>query len=304
MVWADDSTIEKAGRFLWASGRVLEQRRFAFLFGDETAPAGVLTALDAYRAPDGGYAYGLEPDVRGPASQPVSMIAALRVLEETGALPGRAGPICDWLAEHTAADGGVPAVLPSLRPYPHPSWVPIPDEPVGELLPTGAIVAPLLRAGVEHPWLERAVDFCRHAVEGLRRTHPYEAEAAVAFLDAAPDRTWAIRQAVRLGETVREQRIVLLDPARPQEARLAPGYAPGEHHLPHDFAPHPDSLARAWFTDTELNRGLRHLAAGQQKDGGWPVRWAKWSPTTEVEARPSVTLAALLTLRAYDRAPG
>jgi hypothetical protein len=34
-----------AGQFLWMSGRVLEQRRFEFLFGGATEPAGVLAAL-------------------------------------------------------------------------------------------------------------------------------------------------------------------------------------------------------------------------------------------------------------------
>lgn len=304
MAWINDTVIERAGRFLWASGRVLEQRRFAFLFGDEDDPAGVLTALDAYRGRDGGYAYGLEPDVRGPAPQPIALPAALAVLEETGALDAsRARRLCDWLAGVTAPDGGVPAVLPTLRPYPRPPWLPISGEPHGELLATGQILGPLLRLGVDHPWPRTATEFCRAAVEGLRQTHPYEVRAAVAFLDAAPDRTWARRQAERLGDLVREQRLVLLDPDHPERVRLAPGYAPGEYHLPHDVAPRPDSLARAWFTDAQTRRGLRHLAAAQREDGGWPITWARWSATTEVEARPGVTLAALLTLRAYDRTP-
>lgn len=302
---ADDKVTGSAGRFLWATGRVLEQRRFEFLFGGETAPASVLTALDAYRSADGGYAFGLEPDVRGPAAQPISVPAALRVLAETGSLTGdRATEICDWLARYTAANGGVPAVLPSLRPYPRPPWLPVSDEPAGDLLATGQIAGPLLRAGTGHHWLGTAAAFCRDAIEQLDQTHPYEAEAAIAFLDGTPDRAWAGRQARRLGELVRDQRIVLLDPGHPEQARRSPGYAEGEYHLPHDFARQPGSLARRWFTDTEIDRSLHHLAGLQQDDGGWPISWAQWSPATVLEARPGVTLAALLTLRAYDRLPG
>ncbi|MFI8460437.1 hypothetical protein [Kitasatospora sp. NPDC085464] len=313
MTWVNDSMLERAGRYLWTSGRVLEQRRFAFHFGagpagegtDGETPAGLLAALDAYATADDGYAFGLEPDVRGPAPQPIAVPAALQVLQEAGALHGeRARRICDWLSAHTTAEGGVPAVLPTLRPYPHPPFLPVPDDPGADLLATGQIAAPLLRAGIDHPWVAAAADFCRRAVERLEQTHPYEAGAAVTFLAAAPDRDWARGQARRLGELVREQRIVLLDPDHPEQARTAPGYAPGEHHLPHDYAPTPDSPARPWFTDAELHRGLAHLAAQQQDDGGWPIRWARWSPTIETQARPGVTLAALLTLRAYDRAAG
>jgi hypothetical protein len=136
----DDEMISRAGCFLWASGRVLDQRIFAFVYGGEAGPEGVLAALDAYRSPDGGYAYGLEPDVRGPASQPVTVPAALRALETAGALRGpQARRICDWLAGWTAPDGGVPAVLPSLRAYPHPPWLTVPAEPAGSLLATGQI---------------------------------------------------------------------------------------------------------------------------------------------------------------------
>ncbi len=82
---------------------------------------------------------------------------------------------------------------------------------------------------------------------------------------------------------------------------MSPGYAPGEHHYPYDFARTPRSLARRWFTDEELERSLDHLAAEQQDDGGWPVTWRQWAPGTALEGRPLVTLRALGTLRAYDR---
>ncbi|MGW4806615.1 hypothetical protein [Kitasatospora sp. NPDC004272] len=301
MARIDDSTIERAADYLWTAGRVLEQRRFAHLFGPAPDPAGVLAALDAYRTPDGGWAYGLEPDVRGPAAQPLAAGAAARILAEAGALNGPRGTeLCDWAAALTTGDGGVPAVLPSLRRYPHPPFLPIADDPPAELLSTGQIAAPLLRAGLQHPWLTGAEAFCRRAIEAIEVTHPYEVITAVGFLDAVPDRGWAAEQAVRIGELVRDQQLVLLDPERPEQVRLAPGYAPGEFHLPHDYAPRPDSLARAWFTDAEVERGLDHLAARRLPDGGWPINWARWSAATENEARPGVTLSALLTLRAYE----
>ena len=85
---------------------------------------------------------------------------------------------------------------------------------------------------------------------------------------------------------------------------MAPGYAPGEHHFPYDYARTPGSLARAWFTDEEMARSLDFLAGEQREDGGWPVRWRAWAPGTALEARPMVTVEALRTLRAYGRPVG
>lgn len=294
--------ISSAAAFVWASGRVLEQRRFEVLFGGAPDGSGLAAAVAAYRTADGGYAYGLEPDVRGPEPQPLTAATALAALQDAGRLDAATvTSVLDWLTTVTTAEGGVPAVLPTLAAYPRPPWLPIADEPAADLLATGQILGPVLRSGVAHAWIDPAVEFARCGVEAMEQTHPYGVESALMFLEAAPDRAWAAEQAARLGKLLREQRTVLLDPAHPEDAVIAPGYAPGEYHLPHDYAPKPQSMARAWFSDEEMERSLDHLAASQDSDGGWPINWAKWSPAAEMEARPGVTVKALRVLRAYGR---
>lgn len=297
---------DRAETFLWTSGRVLEQRRFEVLFGRASdgsrSGSGLAAALAAYRTGHGAYAYGLEPDIRGPEPQPLTAATALMILEDAGRLDeASVTPVLDWLSTVTTAEGGVPAVLPTLAAYPRPPWLPVAAEPAADVLSTGQILGPVLRSGVTHPWIPGAVEFARRGVEAMEQTHPYGVESALVFLESAPDRDWAGEQADRLGKLLREQRMVLLDPAHPEDTPVAPGYAPGEYHLPYDYAPSPDSLARAWFSDEEMRRSLDHLAASQDSDGGWPITWAKWSATTEVEARPGATLKALRVLRAYGR---
>ncbi|MFE5396658.1 hypothetical protein ACFQ9U_19130 [Streptomyces sp. NPDC056568] len=298
------SPLARAEHFVWLTARVLEQRLFAFHFRGGGADP-VETALDAYRNEDGGYAHALEPDLRGPVSQPLHTAHALRVLDAVGRCGGqRVERMCRYLTSVSTADGALPAMCPSQRGYPTAPFVPVLDDPPGELLATGPVVGLLHRNEVWHAWLFRATDFCWRAVESLTTSHPYEVEAAVAFLDAAPDRPRAQAAADRLGRLVREQRLAALDPDDLDAYPVSPGYAPGEHHFPHDYARHPHSLARAWFTDDEMTRSLDFLAAAQDEDGGWPVRWRRWAPAPALEARPGVTLEALRTLRAYGRSLG
>ncbi|MFC8344251.1 hypothetical protein [Streptomyces sp. NPDC057280] len=298
------SPLFRAEHFVWLTARVLEQRLFAhhFLNGDADP---VETALDAYRNEDGGYGHALEPDLRGPVSQPLHTGHALRVLDAIGRCGGRrVEHVCRYLTSVSTADGALPAILPGQRGYPTAPFIPIVDDPPSELLATGPIVGLLHRNEVWHAWLFRATDFCWHAVESLRQSHPYEVQAAVAFLDSAPDRPRAEAAADRLGRLVRETRLAALDPEHLDTHPVPPGYAPGEHHFPHDYARTPYSLARAWFTDEEMERSLDHLAAAQEQDGGWPIRWRQWAPGTALEARPMVTIEALRTLRAYGRSIG
>jgi hypothetical protein len=298
------SPLFRAERFIWLTARVLEQRLFAYHFLNG-GPDPVETALDAYRNEDGGYGHALEPDLRGPLSQPLHAGHALRVLDAIERCGGqRVERVCRYLTAVSTADGALPAVLPGQRGYPAAPFVPVVDDPPSELLATGPVVGLLHRNEVWHAWLFRATDYCWQAIEDLEKSHPYEIEAAVAFLDTVPDRSRAEATADRLGRLVREQRLAALDPERLDTYPVAPGYAPREHHFPHDFARSPDSLARAWFTDEEMSRSLDFLTAEQEADGGWPIRWRQWAPAAALEARPMVTIEALQTLRAYGRFVG
>ncbi|MEV5431906.1 hypothetical protein [Streptomyces sp. NPDC052701] len=294
--------LARAERFVWLTARVLEQRLFAHHFRGGGADP-VETALDAYRNDDGGYGHALEPDLRGPVSQPLHTARALRVLDAVGRCGGqRAERVCRYLTSVSTADGALPAVHPGQRGYPAAPFVPITDDPPGELLATGPVVGLLHRNEVWHAWLFRATDFCWQAVESLKEPHPYEIEAAVAFVDSAPDRPRAQAAADRLGRLVREHRLAALDPDGLDAFPVPPGHAPDGHRFPHDFARTPHSLARAWFTDDEMSRSLDFLASQQQQDGGWPVRRHRWAPAPALEARPMATIEALRTLGAYGRA--
>ncbi len=289
--------IDRSVEFLLLTGSVLDQRRMAHFTGEGEA-AGVVAALAAHRTADGGYAYALEPDVKGPAAQPLSVMAALEILDQVGEV-GRDERLLGWLAARSAPDGGVPDLLASIEAYPRPPWVAAPAQDRGGLLTTARIAGLLHRHGVADAWLAGADRFCRAAIDALEATHPYEVFSVVAYLDHVPDRDWAAAAAARIGAIVRETGLVLLDPADRGQAS-PPGYAEDEHHLACDFAPNPRSLAAGWFTDAEIGAALDHRAGEQAADGGWPIHYRRWSPAIEQQARPGFTLAALRVLRAWD----
>ena len=58
-----------ASEFMATHARLLDRRRFDVLVHGG-APEGVLAAVDAFRNPDGGYGWGMEPDLRAPRASP------------------------------------------------------------------------------------------------------------------------------------------------------------------------------------------------------------------------------------------
>ena len=278
--------LDAAERFLAAHARLLDRRRFERHFRDG-GPEPVRDAVAAYANPDGGLGHALEPDGRGPASQPLAIALGLKTLDETDAWDdGLAQRACDWLERAAPAEGGALGVHPAIEGWPHaPWWQPAPG---ASLITTGAIAGVLCARGVRHPWLERATALLWERVEALGEAGAYELYGALAFLQHAPDAERARAAAERLGPAL--ARVVELDPE-----------AAGEVHGPLGFAPRPDSLARGHFDDATIARHLDHLAASQREDGGWMFNWLAWSPAAEADWRGAITVDALLTLRAGGR---
>jgi hypothetical protein len=279
--------LNAATAFVHSHARLLERHRFAHLLG-EPGPEPVVQTLRAYRNHDGGFGHALEPDMRGPLSQPVGIHTALEILHEVGAHEDElARGAADWLSTITRDDGGVPFCLPSVVDYPrNPIWQPA-DE--SSIIQTAANAAALHALGVEHPWLDGADAFVWHWLDALdpARIDPnpgtgYQVRFAVIFLNAHPDATRAA---------------AALDALAPAIGRVVATEPGGDVQTPLDLAPFPDSRARRLFDQPDIDRHLEALAAGQRDDGGWMFGWDEWNPTATTEWRGVLTVHALRILR-------
>jgi hypothetical protein len=281
--------------FLATHARVLDRRRYDLLMGDGDA-AGALAALDAYRNPDGGYGWGLEPDLRSPESQPGAALHAFEVFADVAPHTSpRAAALCDWLGSVTLPDGGLPFALPVAVADGTAPWWAGGDPSTSSLQITAISVAAAHRVAAHdpavaaHPWLERATRYCLDAVEALEgRPHAYVLSFAVRFLDAVYDsRPRAADLLKRVSAHI------------PADGRVpVEGGTADEALRPLDFAPYPGRPARGLFEPEVIAADLVRLAGGQQDDGGWTVDYARISPAGSLDWRGAATVHAVQVLRA------
>lgn len=289
--------IGAAVAFLASHGRTLDRRRLGLSLGGDDVEA-VLAALDAYRNGDGGYGWGIEPDLRSPESQPTGAMHAFEVLTEVAAVTSVASPraveLCDWLDQHTLGDGGLPFTLPVTIPAGSaPLWLGT-DHETASLQMTAQVAANahlLARHDPQvagHPWLARATSWCYDAIAQLDSApHAYELLFAVRFLDAiAETDTGALALLDGLARLLPPHGVVPVE-----------GGAPHEALRPLDFAPRANGPARRLFTADVLAAELHRLAGLQQPDGGWPVDFVSSSPAAALEWRGYATVAAVTSLR-------
>lgn len=281
-----------ARQFVHSHGRLLERRRFEYLYGDaQDDPEPVLRAVEAYKNSDGGFGL-LEPDLRTPASQPSAVLYAFEVLEEIqGEKPAHlTTPALDWIDTITNADGGIPFVTPSADGFAHaPWWVPTDPAP-SSLLMTAGVASVAYRLGLDHPWLTKANTYIWDQIRTLKLSDAYAFRYVVHFLDAVPDRARADAEL----DVIRDR--------MPDDGVLAvEGGVEGETLGVLEVAPGPDHAGRRLFPAALADRELDELAAAQKDDGGWDFNWAAWNPAVAWEWRGMVTLIALGTLRANGR---
>jgi hypothetical protein len=289
-----NADLSATASFMATHARLLDRRRFELLFGEADAGS-VLAALDGYRNPDGGYGWGLEPDLRAPESQPAGALHAFEVFEDIApATTPQAAQLCDWLASVSLPDGGLPFALPvkdasGCAPF----WAQA-DPKVSTLHSTAFAVGGALRvaaydsAVAAHPWLHRATRYCLTAIEAIGdKPHAIELAFAIRFLDAVSE--------------LRHEAAALLDRLRrfiPDDGLLpVEGGAADEVIRPLDVAPTPGRPARTLYDTGVIDAELSRLAAGQQDDGGWLVDFASYSPAAALEWRGYRTVAAMSVLR-------
>jgi hypothetical protein len=280
--------IATAERFMMGDARLLDRHRLAVLLhGAPVLP--VVDALRAYRNVDGGFGHALEPDVRAPESEPASTLHALEVLAEIDALDDpMVADAAAWVAAIANPDGGLPFVLPTAAAHPHAPWMePSAD---GSHL-TFAIAARLNDARSTDPWLTHATEWCWNKLENVDELGGYWVKFALSFLDAVPDEERARAAIESLGSRLSP------DGSLPVEGGTA-----DERITPVAMSPRPGVRSRMLFTQDQIDADLDALERGQRDDGGWTFDWLAWSPGQTVEWRGAVTLRALETLRAHQRA--
>jgi hypothetical protein len=280
--------LSAARDFMAGHARALDRHRFARLTG-EGGPGAILAALPAHRNADGGYGWGLEPDLRSRTSQPGGALHALEAMAEAGpeATPDAAA-LCDWLDRASLPDGGLPFALPIPDPAAcAPFWVAA-DHGTSSLQITSVIaaeahaVAAFDPAVAGHPWLERATRHCLDAILALREApHALVLAFALRFVHAIhgahPDAAAALD---RLAGFVPSDGVVHVE-----------GGLADEVVRPLDMAPRPGPV-RGLFAEGVVDAELERLAAAQRRDGGWEVDFASFSPQGSLEWRGHATVRA------------
>jgi hypothetical protein len=282
-----------ARSFMYTHARLLDRRRFDVMV-DRAPATSLLAALDAYRNPDGGYGWGLEPDLRSATSQPGGALHAFEAMADAApATTPRAIELCDWLTTVTLPDGGLPFALP----FPDtagsaPFWVNA-DPSTSSLQITAFVTAEARRVAAHdpsvaaHPWLRTATEHCLSAVRALTAAPPsMELASAVRLLDA-------------IGEPgTPGADLDRLRPYVPRNGLLqVAGGAEGEYMRPLDFAPRPDGPARQLIDPEAVQDDLRRLARDQRPDGGWDVDFDAFSAAAALEWRSNWTVHVLRLLR-------
>jgi hypothetical protein len=279
--------------FVASNARLLDRRRMELALG-EGDPDATLAVLAGHRNPDGGFGWGLEPDSRAPASQPVAALHAFEVFEEVAPLtsPMTVG-LLDWLDRVALPGGALPFALPGgASAGSAPMWASA-DVTSPSLHMTAVVLGIAHRvarhdaAVATHPWVVRATGWARERITALERPgHAIELRYVIALLDALGD----------------EDELARLWAFVPGDATLpVAGGAEGEAMRPLDLSPAPGAPSRRHIDPSVIRADLDRLEDEQRDDGGWDVDWAHWSPAGALDWRGWATVRAVRILRANGR---
>jgi len=299
----DDFT--RAAEFVREQARPLDRSRFEYHFGGAPRSA-VLRELSEYQNPDGGFGYGLEPDITLPNSSAIATSIAFQILCEVDAGPdeplARRG-VEYLISAYDARIEGWEEVPPEVTEFPRAPWWDYKpaDPPLSASVwgnPGAEIVGYLHRYSrlVPDELLARTTE---RALAGLA-AFPGDMEVHTALCYARTGETLSgaagqkIRDALRAGIHT----VVSSDVASWSTYGVRPLW----------FAPTPDS-----FLVGELREGIQRQLDfeidRQLTEGCWDTFW-QWGryedawQIAKVQWQDSLTMQNLLALKAWGRIEG
>ena len=283
-----NETIERAQNHVWSTSRVLEQRRFEVLFGDNGDAERGHRRAGALQ--DAGWRLRLRARARrARADEP----AAAHLDRARGARRRRHDRPRDLRSPEaiSAPDGGLPVALPTLEPYARAPWWAHRDR--GH----AALHRAALRAALQARCHPRVGRHGRGVLLGRGRRDREDAPLRGRGGDHLPRR--GARPRARERRRGAPRRAGRASRGWSASSRRATRRARSTTRT--TSPARPAASPAPWFTDAEIEASLEHLAAQQREDGGWPVTWAIWLPAIEFEWSGLVTISALKILRAYGR---
>jgi hypothetical protein len=281
---------EKAANFIWENGRLLERRLFEYFF-QGGSKSSVLNAIKAYQNEDGGFGHALEPDLRTPDSQPLYAEFALRTLYDAKIQdPELACQVCDYVSRVTDLNEGIATITASSSNYPRAMHWNNPASEQASFDRLTSIVGLLNWQGIQHPWLDQAVEVCLNHINNTRYEDAHTIQNAFCLLESLPQTDGIKSLFSKLSDELYQAKFFCLD-APPQGYGLTPL----------DFAPVSDSYCRTIFSDTVIYDHLKALDSQQEEDGGWPISWEPPGEMARLEWRAYKTLKCIITLESYKK---
>jgi hypothetical protein len=201
-----------------------------------------------------------------------------------------AAQACNFLARHADLKQGIATIFPSSQHYPRAGhWNnPASTQPSFDRL-TG-LVGLANWQGVDHPWLQQAVQACLEHVAATRYKDAHTIQNAFCLLESLPPDRIVDQLFEKLAHELFEADFFCLEtPVRTYGL------------TPLTFAPSPDSYCRRIFAQAQIEAHLDDLQDQQEADGGWPIRWEPPGEMSRCEWRARNTVSALASLRAYGR---
>ncbi len=270
-------TIRKAGEFIQAHGRDIDQARFAYHFG-ELSQAELLAVLARYQNSDGGF-FGLEVDIAAPHSNPFAVELALLVCVQAGV--ARDHPLLQNVLTYLATtqdEAGGWRFTPEIYQHPLAPWFQAWKWP--NLNPACTLAGLLIELGYAPLALLERVEALFNRLSRLEEVATgdfYEVRPYACYF--LPDWDSPEAEFFRSGLLwwlIRQHALNKLD---------------GTHFF--DYIRSPRSFAGRCLPRNILNQRLHSLLAEQTEDGGWPTpyseNWRSWN-----------TVNNLLVLRSFN----